>query len=246
MNSFALIGIGLKPKHLTIEALEEIKKRKNIFLESYTSLYSEGSIEQLEELIGKKIKKVDREFVESFKILDEENPVLLVFGNPFFATTHHTLLEEAKKRGMEIKIINGISVFDEAIKLLHAYRFGEIVSIPFWYDNYKPKSFAQKIKQNISNNLHTLILLDLDLKHGKFLKLSQACDQLKESGISGKVIVCSCLGGKEEKIQILEIENTKKIKDLEKKLKYPICLIYACPNLNEKEHLKFWNINMEN
>ena len=47
---------------------------------------------------------------------------------------------------------------------LQVYRFGEIVSIPFFTDNWRPYSFYEKIKGNAERNLHTLALLDIKVK----------------------------------------------------------------------------------
>lgn len=44
------------------------------------------------------------------------------------------------------------------------YRFGETVSVPFFTEKWKPYSFYPKIKNNIINNLHTLVLLDIKVK----------------------------------------------------------------------------------
>ena len=59
-----LIGIGLKPEHLTLEALNAIKKCKKIYLEAYTSKYAEGSVKELEKIIGAKLVELGRKAVE--------------------------------------------------------------------------------------------------------------------------------------------------------------------------------------
>ena len=47
---------------------------------------------------------------------------------------------------------------------LQVYRFGEIISIPFFTDSWKPYSFYDKIKFNREKGLHTLCLLDIKVK----------------------------------------------------------------------------------
>jgi diphthine synthase len=44
------------------------------------------------------------------------------------------------------------------------YRFGEVVSVPFFTENWRPYSFYSKIKANLKANLHTLVLLDIKVK----------------------------------------------------------------------------------
>src|SRR3989344_4655177 len=110
-----LIGIGLKPKHLTIEALDAIKDSGQVFLEAYTSAYAEGTLTELEEVTGKKIhpfsrKQVEEETKSILAMAKKNNVALLAFGNPLTATTHVQLLIDAKKEGMKTRIIEGISV----------------------------------------------------------------------------------------------------------------------------------------
>ena len=47
---------------------------------------------------------------------------------------------------------------------LQVYKFGEIVSIPFFTEKWRPYSFYAKIKGNAERGLHTLALLDIKVK----------------------------------------------------------------------------------
>lgn len=50
---------------------------------------------------------------------------------------------------------------------LQVYKFGEIVSIPFFDEggmHWRPYSFYDKIKANMKLGLHTLCLLDIKVK----------------------------------------------------------------------------------
>lgn len=47
---------------------------------------------------------------------------------------------------------------------LQVYRFGEIISIPFFTEKWRPYSFYDKIKENYDRGLHTLCLLDIKVK----------------------------------------------------------------------------------
>jgi diphthine synthase len=44
------------------------------------------------------------------------------------------------------------------------YRFGEVISIPFFTEKWRPYSFYNKIEANIKHDLHTLLLLDIKVK----------------------------------------------------------------------------------
>jgi diphthine methyl ester synthase len=47
---------------------------------------------------------------------------------------------------------------------LQLYSYGEIVSIPYWTDTWRPDSFYEKIVSNRQRGLHTLCLLDIKVK----------------------------------------------------------------------------------
>jgi diphthine synthase len=47
---------------------------------------------------------------------------------------------------------------------LQLYNFGQTVSMVFFTDTWKPSSFYDRIKENVSIGLHTLILVDIKVK----------------------------------------------------------------------------------
>lgn len=95
----------------------------------------------------------------------ELDVAFLVVGDPFGATTHTDLVVRAKKMGIEVKVIHNASVMNAiGICGLQLYRYGETVSIPFFTDTWRPDSFYEKIKRNIDMGLHTLCLLDIQVK----------------------------------------------------------------------------------
>src|SRR3989344_7935091 len=105
-----LIGIGLKPSHLTQEALETLKSCAKVYLENYTSEYSEGNFETLEDLMGKAVTRLSRTEVEEglAPILEEargKDIAIAVFGNPLGATTHIQILLDAKAAGVRAQAI---------------------------------------------------------------------------------------------------------------------------------------------
>ena len=181
---FYLIGVGLRPGHLTLEAKEAISGCSKVFLESYTSQYSQGSVPDLVGVVGKEIKELDRNGVEEGfgAILREakssgENVALLVFGNALSATTHVQLLLDAKKIGLESKVVPGISIYSYlGATGLDQYRFGRTCTIVFPKENYSPESFYDAIEVNHSAGLHTLCLLDIDRENGKMMAVSEALE----------------------------------------------------------------------
>ncbi|EPZ32337.1 Diphthine synthase [Rozella allomycis CSF55] len=178
-----IIGLGLADeKDISVKGLEAIKSCSKVYLESYTSLLL-VSKERLETFYGKSIIEADRECVESFSdeiILSAktENVAFLVVGDPFGATTHTDFVLRAIKDGINYKIIHNASIMNVVgVCGLQLYRFGQTVSIPFFTESWKPDSFYDKIKANLSLGLHTLCLLDIKVK-----------EQSEENLLKGKKI----------------------------------------------------------
>ena len=110
-----LVGIGLKPEHLTLEAIETVKKCASVFVENYTSQYASGTLEELLKITGKSFKVIGRKEVEeqfdSALLSAKSNDIaLLIFGNALTATTHLQLLLDAKENEVRTRIIPGISI----------------------------------------------------------------------------------------------------------------------------------------
>ena len=241
---FYLVGIGLKPKHLTIEAIEALKKCEQVFLDNYTSRYAEGSIEELGVLIGNKItalgrKGIEEEFGPVLKASKGKDIALLVYGNCLTATTHVQLLIDAKKMGIKTAVIPGISMTNMLGKTgLDEYRFGRTVSIVFQEKNYEPKSFYDQIIDNQKIGLHTLCLLDIRADEKKLMGVQEGLkilekieknrgkDVVKES----KIIGLYALGSKAEKIKAGNMNELIK-SDLGG---FPQAMV-ICGKMNEKE-----------
>ncbi|CAA7405983.1 unnamed protein product [Spirodela intermedia] len=170
-----IIGLGLgDEKDITLRGLEAVRSCHKVYVEAYTSLLSFGvssdGLSKLEKLYGKAVTVADREMVEekADAILSEavESDVgFLVVGDPFGATTHTDLVIRAKKLGVQVQVIHNASVMNAVgVCGLQLYRFGETVSIPFFTESWRPDSFYEKIQKNRQLGLHTLCLLDIQVK----------------------------------------------------------------------------------
>ena len=196
-----LIGLGLyNEKDVSVRGLELIKESDYIYMEYYTSILG-VSKECLEKFYGKEIILADREMVESEfekEILEKaklKKVSLLVVGDPFSATTHVDLYNRALSDNVKVEVLNNASIINSCgITGLSLYRFGEIISIPYFTEKWKPFSFYEKIKKNKDNELHTLLLLDIKVKEvseenlikgemiyepPRFMKISEALAQLE-------------------------------------------------------------------
>lgn len=187
MNELVFIGLGLNDeKGITVKGLEETKSADQVFMEQYTNLMVDFSLQRFETLCGKKIQVVSRQVLEeeNGKIILEAakkgKAVFLVPGDPFIATTHVTLRIDAEKQGIKTRIVHGTSIMSAIVSLsgLHNYKFGKTVTVPF------PENFSETpynvIAQNKKAGLHTLCLLDLKANENLFLSINQAIKMLRE------------------------------------------------------------------
>ncbi|XP_059477588.1 diphthine methyl ester synthase [Neocloeon triangulifer] len=194
-----VVGLGLgDAKDITVKGLEAVRQADRVILEAYTSILTIGK-EALEEYYGKPVEVADREAVEQgaaemLEAAKSSDVAFLVVGDPFGATTHADLVLRARDVGVQVKVIHNASIMNAvACCGLQLYHFGETVSIPFWTDSWQPDSFYEKICANKTRGLHTLCLLDIQVKEPtpesimkkvkqylppRFMSVAQASEQL--------------------------------------------------------------------
>lgn len=239
--SLYLIGLGIgDEKSLTLKSLEILKNCEKIYLENYTSVF-QGSIQNFEKLIGKKIIIANRNFVESYDVLNslKEDIAFLVCGDVFSATTHISLFQEAKKNKTPVEVINNASILTAVgITGLELYKFGKVASIPF--ENKNVESPIKILKDNQKINAHTLFLLDLNPGENKYLSIRDAIEYLERNGINEKIIGCARLGSKSF---VVKYSDMKKIKNFDFG-EGPYCLVVPVKKLHfiEEEVLETWKI----
>ncbi len=220
---FYLIGLGLDVESISVEALNNLKKCDKIYLESYTIDFP-YSTKELEQSLKIKLVPLKRESVEDESILKEakkKNIALLVYGDPFSATTHHQLILSCKKQKIPFEIFHNSSIMNSVAECgLSLYKFGKTASMPAWTESYKPTSFVNYIKENNSIKAHTLLLVDIGLDFQKALK--QLEESLNKECTETKIfLVCSLIGTKDKKFYFNTLKNLEKIKEVKK----PFCFI---------------------
>ena len=185
MKEIVFVGLGLNDeKGISLNGLEETKTAETVFMELYTSLMPNFSLERFQKLCGKQVQLISRRELEeeNGKVIltaaERGKTVFLIPGDPFIATTHVTLRIEAEKHKIKTRIIHGASIISAIIGLsgLHNYKFGKTVTIPF------PENSSETpynvIEQNKKLGLHTLCLLDLKAEEKRFLSINQAITAL--------------------------------------------------------------------
>ena len=163
---------------------------------------------------------------------------ILVFGDCLSATTHISLLNEAIDKKIGVKIFHSSSILTAVAETgLNLYNFGKVSSLPFNRENIN--SVIENIKLNLKNNLHSLVLLDLDPINNIYVSINDALLYLEKNGFKEKVVACCQLGFNSD-IKYGSIKDLNKIKFD----KFPQCLIVPARKLHfvEEEYLKNWEI----
>ena len=221
-----LISLGLYEMHdMSYKAIRLARKCDVLYMENYTHLYS-TPIDHLEKFLARKIVPLERKDVEneSDKLIKEAKEKivgLLVGGDCLSATTHISLLLDAKKEGVETKVVHGSSIFTAIAETgLSLYNFGKTVSVPF---NFKDvNSFMKLFEENHKLGMHTLFLFDLDPKNNKFLDSRDFVRYLVDLNYGDlDCVICGALGSEKAKIKYSKVKD---LVDYQLNV-YPQCLI---------------------
>ncbi len=209
-----LISLGLSDeKDMSLKALETAKKCDSVYVEFYTTKM-ETSAERISKLIGKGVKELDRSGMEenSNKLVEEaktKDVAIFVGGDALSATTHLSLILDAKKSGVPFKIIHGSSILTAVAETgLQIYKFGATTTLVYPEKNYRPTSCYDTAQKNREIGLHTLILLDV--KPPRYMSVKEALTLLLEIENEKKknlisedayFVVASNLGSEKQKIK---------------------------------------------
>ncbi|MDI6730316.1 MAG: diphthine synthase [Candidatus Altarchaeum sp.] len=219
-----LVGLGLyDEKDISLRAIEILKSADEIYAENYTNFYH-GNLKNLEATIGKNINTLKRNDIESGEILYKDallkNIALLIPGDPMLATTHSSIILDAKKRKIKVKVIHSSSIYSAIAETgLMTYKFGRTTTIAFPYKDTIPSSPYKIFKENSERNLHTLMLLDIDVESNKFLSINHGLEILLklEEGAKKDIVrkatfvCCARLGSDNAIIKTVKGENIEKI-----------------------------------
>lgn len=198
-----LIGLGLAyPSDITVRGLQKVQQSSKVYLEHYTSILMNASLDELCEFYGKdEVILADREMVEGGceeMIVNslKEDVSFLVVGDVFGATTHTDLILRCKQRNVPFEVIHNASIMNAAGACgLQLYNFGQTISMVFFTDSWKPDSWYDKVMENRKIGLHTLVLLDIKVKEQsienmargrliyeppRYMTIQQCCEQLLE------------------------------------------------------------------
>ena len=184
---FYLVGLGLfDEKDISLKGIETLKNVDKIYAEFFTSRLFGSNFESIENVIGNEIIVLDRTQVEEESIFLKEakgmDVALITGGDPLIATTHSDFLVECAMDNIDFEVIHGSSILSSApaISGLQAYKFGKVTSIQFpeLEYNYFPKSPYIAIEENLKNDMHSLVLLDIQAHKDKYMTINQGLENL--------------------------------------------------------------------
>jgi diphthine synthase len=185
------VGLGLyDERSITVEGRDAIRDADRVFAEFYTSHLVGATVDDLETYHDVTVDVRDREGVERRPepILDaaaEGDAVFLTAGDTMISTTHVDLRLRAHERGIETRVIHGVTAQSAASSLtgLQNYRFGKAVTLPFPYahgGDDVPESVVDSIEANRERGLHTLVYLDIKEERGEYMSGDVAAAMLAE------------------------------------------------------------------
>jgi diphthine synthase len=172
MGRLSFVGLGLGPKGISLEGLEELRSSDVVYFEYYTSPHEPRLLKELQDASGKEPTIADRAFVEDGrKILAEASKkkvALAVLGDPMIATTHGELRARAVKSGLQTRVIHAATIAASAASSsgLHYYKFSTTVTVTREAVN-KLTQVYHTLHQNLQKGAHTLILLEYDVQSGE-------------------------------------------------------------------------------
>ena len=180
------VGLGLfDEKDISLKGLEVLKSVDVVYAEFFTSRLFGSNFEAIEKLINKEIIVLNRSEVEEENIFMKEaatgkDVALICGGDPLIATTHTDFIVSAKKKGIGYEVIHGSSILSSApgISGLQGYKFGKVTTIPFPDENFFPHSPYKAIANNLENDSHTLVLLDIQAHKDRYMSVNQGLKYL--------------------------------------------------------------------
>lgn len=180
------VGLGLFDENdISLKGLKVLKSVDIVYAEFFTSHLFGSSFEAIERLIGKKIIVLNRQEVEEENIFMKKAEIgkdvaLICGGDPLIATTHTDFLVEANKIGIDCEVIHGSSILSSApgISGLQAYKFGKVTTIPFPDENFFPQSPYMAIANNLANDAHSLVLLDIQAHKNRYMSVNEGLEYL--------------------------------------------------------------------
>ncbi|WP_293031051.1 diphthine synthase [Natronococcus sp.] len=185
------IGLGLyDERSITVEGRRALREADRAYAEFYTSKLLGATVEELESAHDVSIEVRDRAGVEQepeemLAAAENENVAFLTAGDTMISTTHVDLRLRAHDRGIETRVIHGVTAQTAASSLtgLQNYRFGKATTLPFPYAHGAdglPASVTETIDANRANGHHTVVYLDIKAERDEYMTADIGAELLAE------------------------------------------------------------------
>jgi diphthine synthase len=174
----SFIGLGLyDERSITLRGKARLQEANRVFAEFYTSKLAGTTVENLERYHDISIERRDRAGVEQepepiLAVAEDGHAAFLTAGDTMISTTHVDLRMRAHERGIETDVVHGTTAQAAASSLtgLQNYRFGKATTLPFEETHGGvPDSVLETIRANRERDLHTLVFLDIDAEHERYM-----------------------------------------------------------------------------
>jgi diphthine synthase len=183
MGKLVFVGLGLGPRGVSLEGMEELRLADAAYLECYTTPHEPTLLADLEKLSGRRIAAVGRGFVEDGGELLKEaagrRVAVAVPGDPMVATTHEELRTRAMAAGIETAVVHAATIGTAAASEsgLHFYNFSRTVTITREAVGRLTQAY-HVLHGNLLEGAHTLLLLEHDADSGEGVTPSDAVSGL--------------------------------------------------------------------
>ncbi len=188
----SFVGLGLyDERSITVDGRDALRTADRVYAEFYTSELIGTTVAELESHHDVAIEVRDRAGVEREPdpILDaaeSETVVFLTAGDTMISTTHVDLRLRAEDRGIETRVVHGVTAQTAASGLtgLQNYRFGPSTTLPFpWAHGADglPASVTETIDDNRARGLHTVVYLDIKAERGEYMRADVGAELLAEA-----------------------------------------------------------------
>jgi diphthine synthase len=221
MGELYFIGMGLSRSLMTEGAKHILVNSDIIIYDTYTSVSCDITPDYIKSITRGEVIEADRNLLENrsneiIAMAKEKIVSIATIGDPMIATTHVSLAIEAKKSGIKVNVIPGISVHCYLISksMLSSYKFGKSVTLVYPSYGILDTAPYYVLKSNKAQGLHTLIYLDI--RDGKFMSPKDAVslllkmEEMKNEGVINEndlIIVGSRLGCPDESIMYIQVKD---------------------------------------
>ena len=185
------IGLGLYDEEsITVEGRAVLEDADRAVAEFYTSHLVGATVAELSAYHGIDIEVRARAGVEQgpedlLAAAEDDHVAFLTAGDTMISTTHVDLRLRAIDRGIDTRVIHGVTAQTAASGLtgLQNYRFGKSVTLPFpdaHGGDSVPGSVVESIEANRERGLHTLVYLDIRAGRDEYMTADVAAELLAE------------------------------------------------------------------